>query len=414
MKIKYWIGPLLVAGSFLDASKEKDVTLKQRNISVDFSKTVSSVSNKINRALVTSNLPGASVVVHVNGRPVVKMGAGFSDIENNTPFHSQTSMRIASISKLITSMITLRLYQQEKLDLDSSVAELLQSKNLNFLYQDTVQDISVRQLLNHTAGIRHYKSSEVCDSDAEEFICNRNFPTVYDGLEMFKHDELITPPGRKYNYTTFGYSLLSFVLEQASEVNFATLVSDFTKALDLKETRLDNHKNIIPNRCRYYRTEDGKLINSPFVDNSCKWAGGGMVSTAEDIAKLGDILMYCYQSKSSKNFLTCVDTMIADNEVTRGQRTNGTVHHYGLGVTVDHPLKENGQTRQRFQFSHTGGAVGASSILLVRPSTSTVEDQPSGITVVIFCNHEKGGTVIRLANEIANMVEEEIHLQSGF
>lgn len=51
--------------------------------------------------------------------------------------------------------------------------------------------------------------------------------------------------------------------------------------------------------CRYYsRNARGNLKNVPYVDNSCKWAGGGLLSTVGDLLLFGNAMLYSYQWRS--------------------------------------------------------------------------------------------------------------------
>ena len=57
------------------------------------------------------------------------------------------------------------------------------------------------------------------------------------------------------------------------------------------------------------RNEKGKLNNTPFVDNCYKWAGGGFISTSEDLIKFGNAMLYSsqigeYQGKLKNNLLS--------------------------------------------------------------------------------------------------------------
>ena len=45
------------------------------------------------------------------------------------------------------------------------------------------------------------------------------------------------------------------------------------------------------------RNEKGQLINTPYVDNCYKWAGGGFISTTEDLIKFGNAMLYASQVK---------------------------------------------------------------------------------------------------------------------
>ncbi|EYC14381.1 hypothetical protein Y032_0040g175 [Ancylostoma ceylanicum] len=113
----------------------------------------------IQRQMIIAGIPGLSVGVSLNGHTIWREGFGFANIESSSPCTEDTVMRIASISKPITATIAARLVQDGKLDLDQPIQTYLpdfpQKK-----YEGKPVTISVRQLLSHTGGIRHYKKEE--------------------------------------------------------------------------------------------------------------------------------------------------------------------------------------------------------------------------------------------------------------
>ena len=75
------------------------------------------------------------------------------------------------------------------------------------------------------AGIRSYKNVKKMTADGNEiteneFMMNKNFPTVRDSLKYFWDDPLLHEPGTKYFYTSLGYSVLSAICEVASGENY--------------------------------------------------------------------------------------------------------------------------------------------------------------------------------------------------
>ena len=421
LHVRKLLSPVIVAGSFL--AGEKTQVHHHEEISnqlINFDDIVAATKEKIMQKMVLANIPGSCCIVHVDGKPVMKAGFGFSDIENCTPFTCKTSMRIASISKFITALMTLNLAQEGRLNLSENLVEFLKTKEISLSAEDDEIDcMSVKQLLNHTAGVRHYHEADKGQGDttAQEFFSNSNYPTIKDGLQMFINDKLLFKPGSDFKYTTFGYSLLSFILEQFSEKSFDELLSDFTSKLGLRNTRLDSFEDIILSRCQYYcKKDNGLLKNCPYVDNSCKWAGGGMVSTAEDIANLGDILLYLYQSDSPDNYVNheLIESMIEFNSVTSNQDKAGCKSHYGYGLKVFHDTDSHGKTLQHFKLSHNGGAVGASCSLVVLPlGKHLTSGKAKGITVVMFSN-SCDGDVIRLSHEIAASFATRIESEAEY
>ncbi|KHJ98230.1 hypothetical protein OESDEN_01782 [Oesophagostomum dentatum] len=123
---------------------------------------------------VIAGIPGLSVGVSIDGNVVWREGFGFANIESGSRCTGDTVMRIASISKPITAAIAARLVQDGKLDLDKSIQIELktQPKSNIWFFQTYLPDfpqktfegnsvrITLRQLLSHTSGIRHYKKEK--------------------------------------------------------------------------------------------------------------------------------------------------------------------------------------------------------------------------------------------------------------
>src|SRR5436190_625564 len=118
-------------------------------------------------------------------RLVWSEGFGYADAERKQPVTRETQFRIGSVSKPLTATAVALLYEQRKLDLDAPVQRYVPS------FPDKGYPITTRQLTGHLAGIRHYKG--------EEFLLNRRFATVLDGLTIFQDDSLLFPPGTRFS-----------------------------------------------------------------------------------------------------------------------------------------------------------------------------------------------------------------------
>ena len=68
--------------------------------------------------------------------------------------------------------------------------------------------ITVRQVAGHTAGIRHYKGNE--------FLSDKYYATVREGLTIFENDPLLFEPDTDYSYSSYGWNLVSAIVEGAS------------------------------------------------------------------------------------------------------------------------------------------------------------------------------------------------------
>jgi len=250
-----------------------------------------------------SGSPGMVVCISVNGKTVWQHGFGYADLENRLLVGTGCIMRIASISKSITMAVLARLVEEGKVDLDSSVSKYVGVWPEKMVDGEKV-DITVRQLASHLGGIRHYnKKGEALEGLKEEltqkeYYLKKEFKTTEEALALFKDDELMSKPGSEFLYSSHGFTLLQAVIENVTGQPFSKYMKDQFKELGLNNTYLDENGPIITNRSKYYvRDKHHRLNNAPYVDNSYKWAGGGFLSTAQDLTRFGNAMLYSYQKK---------------------------------------------------------------------------------------------------------------------
>ena len=172
-------------------------------------------------------------------------------------------------------------------------------------------------------------------------------------------------------------------------------------------------------------------MNTPYVDISYKWAGGGFVSTAEDLAKFGTAMLICYQLSEKNDVQSTADlktklnaakyelllepsttAMMWKPAITDISPTNPLLS-YGMGWFVSQEQLETvGGKKRPMLVGHTGGAVGATSVLLIIPGDSSVPEQdqkfctvqkklPHGVVVAVIFNLQDVECVYSLGVQIA-------------
>jgi serine beta-lactamase-like protein LACTB len=318
--------------------------------------------------MAKQKIPGMTVAVVSGGQVRWSAGFGTQDVENNIPAKAATVYRLGSISKPITAVAVMQLFERGRLDLDAPVQKYCPA------FPEKQWPVTTRQVLGHLAGIRHYKS-------AEEFNSTRFYASVTEGLDMFKDEPLLQEPGTKFTYTTHGYSVLGCVVEGASGQKFVDFVAENVfRPAAMERIRADSVADIIPNRAQGYRvTDKGVLTNSPLADNSYKVPGGGFVSTAEDLARFAVALQAGKLLKRET-----LELMYAPQKTKDGKETN-----YGLGWGVGkRPTGER-------TVGHSGGQQRISTFLHMQPE--------QGLAVVIMSNLE-GARLGDLAQRIGDLV----------
>lgn len=195
------------------------------------------------------------------------MRQGRRSVDPNT-----TLFRVYSVSKGITTLAAASLVEDGRLDPGAPVRRYLPD------FPDKGAPITAAELLAHTAGIRHYR-------DAAEASSRRHCSTVADALPIFEHDPLVHPPGAARTYSSWGYVLLSRVLEAAAGRPYPDLVRRRVLGpAGATHTVIDDPRASIPGRATFYAVPaDGPPAPAPAVDNTCKWGAGAYLSTAGDL-----------------------------------------------------------------------------------------------------------------------------------
>jgi serine beta-lactamase-like protein LACTB len=296
------------------------------------------------REWLARGIPGLSLTVAVDGKIVYSEGFGYADLEERVPVWPTTKFRIGSISKPLTATALVQLVEAGKLDLDAPLEQYVPS------FPKKGEVITTRMLAGHLAGIRHY--------NGDEFNIQRHYANVLDGLKIFENDPLVSPPGTKFNYSSYGYNLLSAIVESASGENFlAYMQKHIFDAMGLVHTAADQNAQIVEQRSRFYEKEkDGTLENAPYVDNSYKWAGGGFLSTSEDLVRFGSTLL-------QPGFLRAdsLKLLFTSQKTKSGEETA-----YGMGWGIR--KSPSGKT----VYAHSGGSIGGTSQLILYPETRVV------------------------------------------
>ncbi|KAF1386715.1 hypothetical protein PFLUV_G00097770 [Perca fluviatilis] len=445
------------------ANTSCDDKVKEAQRADRYSDAITVSRDLVERIQAEVGAPGLVVGVSVDGAQVWSEGIGYADLENRVPCSPETVMRIASISKPLTSAAAARLCEDGKLELDVPVQKYVpEFPQKQFNGQDVT--ITPRMLLSHLSGIRHYekdakkvkedkekakrlikpekkkdekssfenkdkptteqntKGKEATQAqkkkefEHEEYYLKDNFENVTQALDLFKDDPLIFKPGTTFLYSTHAFTLLSAAVERAAGQGFLDVMMNMFRELGMLNTVPDENDPIIYHRSRFYHlNKRGRVVNCPYVDNSYKWAGGGFLSTVGDLLLFGNALLYSYQVAHLKDtggllpgFLkpqTSIDLWAPVDRTEASWDKDGL---YAQGWLVVEELQKYGQCRKRRHYvSHTGGAVGASSVLLVLPSVEIKKCQgqtpllPQGVVVTIITNMQSVGlnsTALKIAH----------------
>jgi CubicO group peptidase (beta-lactamase class C family) len=339
-------------------------------VQIGWAQSVDSIADfrqTLEKGFPSLHAPGLSAAVSVSNTIVWSEGFGSADLKSNRLANSKTIYRFASISKPISGVAVMQLVEQNKVNLDAAIQTYVPS-----FPKKSQGEITVRHLMTHTSGIRHYRGLE--------FLSNRRYKTVGDALKIFQNDPLEFKPGEKYQYSSYAYNILAGVVEKASGNTFRNYLKDNVfRPAGMASADLELLEEPVTNRCVQYVQFKGDFMPAPQVDLSCKWAGGGIAGTAEDLVK------FCIALDEGK----LLQAKTIDQMYQPGVLNDGSKTEYGLGWR----LRKDAQGRR--WVGHSGGATGGTTYFIHNPQSRVA------VALLTNCQDVKG--LDKLALQLGEM-----------
>lgn len=291
----------------------------------------------------TNGVPGMGAAVVVDGVVVWHGSAGMRNLEAGEPVDRHTMFRLASVSKLLTATAAAKLGEDGRLDLDAPVQSTLPWLKAPWA------PLTPRQLAAHTSGLPHYQQ-------VDEGRGAKRYESVRAAVGFFDGRPLLAAPNTAYQYSSWGYTLLSAVIEALAGKAFLDYIAhELTPGLAVGPDASDHG---VPNASKTYGFTDGRAVRLPAHDFSYTWGGGGLAATPEAIALFGSRVMEG-TVVSPRTFNSMLEpARLADGSVV-GERD----YQVGFGWRTGRDV--NGESIAH----HAGVALGARSALVLWPSS---------------------------------------------
>ena len=361
------------AGSGEDDPFEIRLTGRVRSYVRDVAEPNPSFRDALERIRQSAQLAGLAAAV-VQGRDILAVeGVGDADREAGVPIDPRrTLFRWASVSKSLAGVVALR--SRESIDLDASITEYMPEYQVPARYLEgrcqqldcasnlapDQRRISLRQLLTHRAGIQHYRNGVFDPTPPAEEV---NDPMINTGIEWaidyFVDNPLVSVPGTRTEYSSFGYNLAGVVLERALGLDYESLVlTNVAHRLGMNTMVADRSWVELPDRAAGYALSQNQLVRDSDDDVSWKLPGGGFTSTVVDLAR------YCGGLMDD----VLLPQAVRDDPLWAPSAPN---ENYGLGFVL-------GQQRGQRFIHHTGLQRKAATNLRLYPD--------EGLCVVMMTN----------------------------
>lgn len=232
----------------------------------------------VQQDVASGRVAGVAVAVLRDHKLLFVKGYGRANLELATPVSAKTVFRIGSLTKQFTAAGVLLLAEQGKLKIDDKLSLYLP----NF---PRANDVTLRDLLDHTSGIHNFTESPVIDKISTSGATVEDLVNDIAGQSPLFDFE----PGTGWWYSNSNYVLLGAVIEKVSGKTWAAFMkSEIFDKLGMTDTAADDARDVVPHRASGYSLiggTPGKFRNADFTDMSVPYAAGALRSTAGDMAR---------------------------------------------------------------------------------------------------------------------------------
>ncbi|HWQ33033.1 MAG TPA: serine hydrolase [Blastocatellia bacterium] len=317
-----------------------------------FSVPAQEVSAKFDEYLSTLTKQGrftGSALVARDGRVIFSKGYGMASVELDVPNSPETKFRIGSITKQFTAAAIMLLAERGKLSVNDPVCKYFSDCPAAW------SEITIHHLLSHTSGLPNYTSLP----SYREYM---TVPVTNESLvARFRDKPLDFKPGEKWSYSNSGYFILGIIIEKVTGDTYETfLQKNIFDPLRLKNTGYDRPVYLLKHRATGYSMQNGKQINSLYLDMTQPGAAGALYST------VGDLMAWTEALHS--------DRLLSAR--SREAMMTPVKNNYGYGLTINTQFN-------RSVIGHGGGINGFSTYLQYYPAEK--------VTVVVLRNADYGG-----------------------
>lgn len=296
------------------------------------------IEQQVVEFMAKEDIPALAIGIIQNGNVVFTSGHGVIDRKSKQPINPKTLFQIGSHSKPLTSIITLELIKEGKLNLADRVIDHLPGVFPEASIAE-FESLTIEHLMVHRSGLPTYPNN-VTRIDGDAFLGGYSEEMLLAALSTI---ELRFAPNEKWRYSNFNYAVLGYVLSKITNKSYDQLVKQYiADKYELADTLVNlSDMQINTNLATPYRKDDRQVVTQPW-DMGLLTPDGGVYSTIDDLAHLMELQLEAY-NKYNKSGVTSplISTQIKyDTDFTQGG-TKYPGFSYGLGmieVTPEFPM----------------------------------------------------------------------------
>jgi D-alanyl-D-alanine carboxypeptidase len=224
---------------------------------------------------------GIGAVAEVrNGAAVWRGSSGVAELGSSRKVPVAGRFRIGSITKTFVATVVLQLVAEKRIRLEDSVERWLPGVVPNG------ENITVRQLLNHTSGLYDFKDTLPMPPSAEFYALRYRTWTASEQIERaLANPPVFDKPGSRYDYSNTNYLLIGEIIEKATGRTYAEEIERrLIRPLGLRGTTLPGTSPYIKGpHAHGYIPKDGGQLDYTEMNPTLFGASGDMISTTRDL-----------------------------------------------------------------------------------------------------------------------------------
>jgi CubicO group peptidase (beta-lactamase class C family) len=374
---------LLVLGVFINHSAAKSrVTPEGKPVksvqAIDFSE----LDRLVPEELKEKNTPGAVITVVSGDKVVYQKAFGVANVETNAPMQPEMLFRLGSTTKMFTAAALVALAEKDKIKLNDPIGA--QVKGLD----PKIAALTPHHLLSNSAGFRDFAAPVLSNDDA----------SLGNMLRAWKGDVFFAEQGEIYSYSSAGFWLSGFVVEELHGKPYADAMDELIfNPAGMERTTLRPFLAITYPFATGHALDAGKpVIIRPMFNNTAMWPAGSIFSNAKDLSRWVIALLNDGRVEGRQLLSTSLVNQLKGHHVTVPGDAGS---YYGYGLTI-------------FKFkdlefvAHGGFSRGYGSMIQMVPSRK--------FAVIVLTN--KSGETMRKtlnkATEIALGLKDDAQQQS--
>jgi len=220
----------------------------------------------------SAQIAGASILIHQNGKTLVKKAYGYASLELLAPVPSNGVFEIGSVTKQFTAAAILKLVEANKLSLDDDFTKYLK-------FDTKGKRVTINHLLNHTSGIPSYTSMD----EFFEKLYLRVLPR--DSLvRLVESKDFMFEPGEALIYNNSAYFFLGLIIEKVTGLTYEEFLKDtFFVPLGMDNTSYCSISEVTKNKVYGYGYTPDGLKQKGYQNHNWPYAAGSLCSTTEDL-----------------------------------------------------------------------------------------------------------------------------------